>query len=178
MDRQTPWGALERLVAFLAWGLAVGPEPERLEPDEAEALYRAVNVGPWLQEPSDYLGEAVAARHAGGWNPNAFYPTPHDLCELMVGMTMGEGDHRAKTVHDPCVGSGRMLLHASNHSYRLSGQDIDPMMVAITKINGALYAPWLSFPAPDSIFAAEPEREAVQVSAPAGQLALFAEGMR
>ena len=52
---------------------------------------------------------------------------------------------------DPCVGSGRMLLHASNVSLALSGQDIDPLAVAMCQINGALYAPWLSFPLPAAI---------------------------
>src|SRR5919197_815569 len=57
-------------------------------------------------------------------------------------------DLRLTSVNDPCVGSGRMLLHASNFSLRLYGQDIDPLAVALCKINGALYAPWLSFPLP------------------------------
>jgi hypothetical protein len=33
----------------------------------------------------------------------------------------------------------------------LFGQDVDPLAVAMCKINGALYAPWLSFPLPESI---------------------------
>src|SRR5919197_878659 len=60
-------------------------------------------------------------------------------------------DLRLTSVCDPCVGSGRMLLHASNFSLCLFGQDIDPLAVAMCKINGALYAPWLSFPLPASI---------------------------
>lgn len=31
--------------------------------------------------------------------------------------------------------------------------DIDPLCVAITKINGAFFAPWLAFGTPDSLFA-------------------------
>jgi hypothetical protein len=49
------------------------------------------------------------------------------------------------------VGSGRMLLHASNFSFNLWGQDIDPLTIAMCKINGALYAPWLAFPLPARI---------------------------
>jgi hypothetical protein len=44
-----------------------------------------------------------------------------------------------------------MLLHASNMSLCLFGQDIDPLAIAMCKINGALYAPWMSFPLPASI---------------------------
>jgi type I restriction-modification system DNA methylase subunit len=61
------------------------------------------------------------------------------------------GDLRTYRICDPCVGSGRMLLHASNYSLSLYGQDIDPLAVTMCKINGALYAPWISFPLPDAI---------------------------
>ena len=57
-------------------------------------------------------------------------------------------DPRTLSFEDPCVGSGRMLLHASNMSLSLRGQDIDPLAISMCKINGALYAPWLSFPLP------------------------------
>ncbi len=53
--------------------------------------------------------------------------------------------------------SGRMLLHASNYSLNLWGQDIDPLAVAMCKINGALYAPWLTFPLPASILGTAPQ---------------------
>src|SRR5262249_37835543 len=66
-------------------------------------------------------------------------------------------DPRTLSVSDPCVGSGRMLLHASNFSFRLFGQDIDPLAVAMCKLNGALYAPWLSFPLPDSVLGTQAE---------------------
>jgi hypothetical protein len=49
------------------------------------------------------------------------------------------------------VGTGRLLLHASNHSLNLWGQDVDPLVVALCKVNGALYAPWLAFPLPEAI---------------------------
>jgi hypothetical protein len=98
----------------------------------------------------------VAVGKARGWNPTGFFPTPHPVVELMVRMTMhdaqAEGrDPRTLTVCDPCVGSGRTLLHASNFSLALFGQDIDPLAVATCKINGVLYAPWLAFPLPAAI---------------------------
>jgi hypothetical protein len=109
-----------------------------------------------LEHPHDYLGTFVAEQKAGGWNPTGFYPTPHEIVELMVQMLMHDADKddrdpRIRSVCDPCAGSGRMLLNASNKSLTLFGQDIDPLAVAMCKINGALYAPWLSFPLPAAI---------------------------
>jgi hypothetical protein len=150
------WSSFNRLVEWLAWGLAVSSEMPPFNEDIQEALYRTFNLEPLLLNPHDYLGWMLAERHSSGWNPNAFFPTPHPVVELMVQMTLGceqesPRDPRLSTVLDPCVGTGRMLLHASNHSYCLYGVDIDPLVVMITRINGALYAPWLAFPLPEKI---------------------------
>jgi hypothetical protein len=150
------WSDFRTLVDWLSWGLALNREITPLREQVHEQLYRQVDLGPLLARPYDYLGEHVAMSKARGWNPTGFFPTPHAVVELMVRMTTQdqrkEGhDSRAVAVCDPCVGSGRMLLHASNYSLCLYGQDIDPLAVAMCKINGALYAPWLSFPLPASI---------------------------
>ena len=74
---------------------------------------------------------------------DSFRP-PHTLAERLVQMIIGIGDTdtRAMTVCDPCVGTGRLLLHASNYSLRLYGQDIDPTLCLATLVNGFLFAPW------------------------------------
>jgi Type I restriction-modification system methyltransferase subunit len=151
------WASFNRLVDWLAWGLAVSREMPPLKEETQEALYRSFNLEPLLLNPHDYLGWLLAERHSNGWNPNAFFPTPHPVVEFMVQLTLqGRGassvrDPRLETVLDPCVGTGRMLLHASNYSYCLYGCDIDPVVAMITRINGALYAPWLAFPFPQQV---------------------------
>jgi len=150
------WSDFRTLLDWLSWGLALANEEPSLGEQVNEKLYRAVDVGPLLEHPYDYLGDFVAQGKARRWNPTAFFPTPHNVVELMVRMTMcdqcNDGrDPRTLSVNDPCVGSGRMLLHASNFSLCLFGQDIDVLAVAMCKINGALYAPWLAFPLPASI---------------------------
>lgn len=145
------WHAFRAFVQWLGYALGTEAEPSDLPPEVQEQLYRAVNLGPWLLHPYDYLGEFAAEKHAGGWNPHAFYPTPHALCEVMVRTQMSgtvKADLRGASVHDCCMGSARMLLHASNYSLFLSGQDIDGLMCQIAMINGALYAPWLLYPPP------------------------------
>ena len=174
------WSDFRALLDWLCWGLALSREPPRLSDEANEQLYRRVNLGPLLAKPYDYLGEYVASGKASSWNPTAFYPTPHDVVQCMVEMTMhdaGQGgrDPRTLSVCDPCVGSGRMLLHASNYSMNLYGQDIDPLAVAMCKVNGALYAPWLSFPLPDSILGAhvKPRPAALPIPQPPDDAPLF-----
>jgi hypothetical protein len=147
------WSDFRALLDWLCWGLALACEPPRLADEVSEKLYRGVDLGPLLYAPHDYLGAHVAAGKARGWNPTGFYPTPHSVVECMVRLSVHDArgedrDPRTLSVCDPCVGSGRMLLSASNYSLCLFGQDIDPLAVAMCKINGALYAPWLSFPLP------------------------------
>lgn len=171
MKGQSVWGSFRLFVEWLAWGLATTKRRPELNEDTNEGLYRTCNLEPWLQAPGDHLGEVLAAKHAGGWNPNAFFPTPHAICELMVQMTMADAmdpqfvaagpqgalrdgrDVRLATVCDPAVGTGRMLLHAAQVSFCLAGQDIDGLVVDICMINGALYAPWLAFPMPAEMLA-------------------------
>lgn len=153
------WDDFRRLIDWLCWGLALSSDEPRLSDAVNEELYRQVNVGRLLEHPYDYLGEYVAAHKARGWNPTGFYPTPHNVVECMVRLLLHDTDKegrdpRTLRVADPCVGSGRMLLHASNVSMSLWGQDIDLLAVAMCKINGALYAPWLSFPLPAAILGA------------------------
>jgi hypothetical protein len=150
------WSDFRTLLDWLCWGLALSREQPRLSDEVNEKLYRQVNLEPLLEAPYDYLGAFVAEHKAKGWNPTGFYPTPHPVVECMVRLTMHDSrandrDQRTLSVCDPAAGSGRMLLHASNRSMCLFGQDIDSLAVAMCKINGALYAPWMAFPLPASI---------------------------
>lgn len=112
----------------------------------SERLYQVFDLAPLLAFPYDYWGDILAENNFG--RGNGFFPTPLDICRMMVAMQMGDSDTRAKTVCDPCVGTGRMLLAASNHSYRLFGNDINLTVIKATLVNGYLYAPWLVKPFP------------------------------
>lgn len=155
MTRYSPWESFRRLVEVMAYGLGVAMDMPEISDEEHEHIYRTLDIGPWLLHPSDYLGAYICQQRGNSkWNPNAFYPTPHNVCEAMVGMQMSDGsgiDKRAMSVCDPCMGTGRMLMHASNHSMSLYGQDIDPFAVLCTKVNGALYMPWLIYPPKEAI---------------------------
>lgn len=100
-----------------------------------------------LSDPSDWFGiyyeRNIISKHE--MDKNGLFCTPLSVVSAMVEMTLKDAD-LLSSVDDPCVGSGRMLLLASNYSLFLSGQDINMNMVKITKINGWLYMPSLVWP--------------------------------
>lgn len=143
---------------WLLWGFGDRFQKERprmVGEKVNEHWYKTFNLVLMLEHPHDYLGDMLAEVKSVGrsyWNnPNAFYPTPHPVCEMMAQMNFAKGKRkvmRSESVIDPCVGSGRMLMHASNFSVNLYGIDIDRTCVMATLINGYLYIPWLVRPAP------------------------------
>jgi N-6 DNA Methylase len=140
---------LSDFLEWLLWGFGVQDERTRISDDANEYLYRTFNLGLLLKYPHDYLGQILTEEKAGYWNnPNAFYPTPHVVCSAMVQMqfadTIRKGeDLKSKSVLDPCIGTGRMLMYASNYSLFLYGQDIDRTCCMACTVNGYLYMPWL-----------------------------------
>jgi len=141
---------------WILWGFGEGEERPKIDDKVNEHWYRTFNFGIMIQAPHDYLGEIISEAKAGRtyWNnPNAFFPTPHSIVKMMVLMNFGgfdsqgkdtDRDKHALSVCDPCVGTGRMLMEASNFSLNLFGVDIDLVCVKACKINAYLYVPWLA----------------------------------
>jgi len=121
------------------------PEPHGCE-GAANRLYQVFTLERLSAAPHDYFGDILAenrhGRHLG------FFPTPMQVCVFMTQMNFVDGAKRDQTVCDPALGTGRMLLTASNYSYRLYGMDINPTVIKASLINGYLYAPWLVKPFP------------------------------
>jgi len=148
------WGSWQYLDYFFDWLLYGFGQLKQLPPEPETGafsrLYQVFCLEAMLAWPRDYFGDLMAeqqhGRHLG------FYPTPHNLVEFMVRMNMGgapnERDPRTLSVCDPCVGTGRMLLHASNYSMRLYGHDINATCVKACTVNLWLYAPWGARPIP------------------------------
>lgn len=148
------WSSATYFEWFLDWLLFGLADPsQRKHPDErqdcqgaSERLYQIFNLEPLIAYPHDYFGEIMAenayGRHCG------FFPTPMEVAHLMAMMTIAPNgeDMRAKSVMDPAVGTGRLLLAASNYALRLSGQDINRTVLKCCLVNGYLYAPWMVRP--------------------------------
>jgi len=148
------WGGWQYFDYFLDWllfGLGHPGQPELPgEPWGAEGasmrLYQTLDLHWLMLYPWDYWGAILAANNHG--RHLGFFPTPHSVVEFMVLVLFGgpdeQGqDHRTETVCDPCLGTGRMLLAASNYSLRLYGMDINPTVIKASLVNGYLYAPWM-----------------------------------
>jgi len=149
------WGSWRNVDFLFDWllfgfGHKGTPEPPKEDDSEfkgaSERILKAINIAILMRDAHDYLGEILADNAYGKYR--GFYPTPMEVSEMMAVMTLGGEDCREETVCDPCVGTGRLLLAASNYSYRLYGMDIDGTVIKACLINGYLYAPWLVRPFP------------------------------
>lgn len=180
------WSSWNYFDYFLDWLLfGLGDARQREEPKgqsdcegASERLYQIFNLEPLLAFPHDYFGDIMAENSYG--RQSGFFPTPMCVCEMMFKMQCGDcEDMRAKTVCDPTLGTGRMLLVASNASYRLYGMDINGTVIKAALVNGYLYAPWLvrSFPFLDTYESAEPAAKAIphiiKRDQPVGQMELI-----
>jgi N-6 DNA Methylase len=146
------WGYVDFFFSWLLFGLGhkgqseLPPEPTGCA-GASGRLFQVYCLDAMLLWPHDYFGSLLAESSYG--KSQGFYPTPHHICEFIARMLCDDGrDMRTETVCDPCVGTGRMLLHASNHSLRLYGMEIDATLCKATLANGYLYMPWAVRPIP------------------------------
>ena len=120
------WGSWQFFEYFMDWLLfGFGHGGHKVPPKEplgaegaSDRLYQVFNIETLLAYPHDYFGDILAENQHG--RRSGFFPTPMNVVEILVRMTV-DGDARQKTICDPCVGTGRMLLVASNYSFRLYG---------------------------------------------------------
>jgi hypothetical protein len=148
------WKDFCTLIDWLAWGLGVAVAPPPLTVFASQRLYRHVHLAPLLERPHDYLGSFLSRSNGPGWNPRGLRPAPHLVLECLVRATLPlshNTDPRRQKIHDRAAGTGRFLLHASNYSLDLRGDEADPLAVTLCRINGVLYAPWLAFPLPEHV---------------------------
>jgi hypothetical protein len=145
------WQYFDYFMDWLLFGFGYHGQPE--EPTEPSGctgasmrLYQYFNLAWLICYPYDYFGGILAANNHG--RALGFFPTPMPVVNMICQMLMPGEDNRTKTVCDPCLGTGRMLLYASNYSLRLYGQDINPTVIKASLVNGYLYAPWMVKPFP------------------------------
>ena len=96
-----------------------------------------------MEDTRDGIRDILGDLFQGGitYGENGQYLTPDAITLLMGQLTTGdEDDGKRKSVCDPCVGSGRMLLSVAekHRNWEFIGQDVDIRCVRMTAINLAL----------------------------------------
>ena len=131
---------------WLLWGFNAPDSIINKPPDLPDGVlafwYKKFNLGLWIQSPYDYLGEIAAEIYNAGKNPSGYYPTPMAVCKGMADIILPEELDITASVLDPCIGSGRLLMVASNFSLNLYGCDIDFNILKICRINMICFVPW------------------------------------
>ena len=154
LDRGSPELAysLGVFIDWIMWGLGKGEEFPRVSEKLDDFWYRTFNLGLFYKEPADHWGK-IAMESMGKSNGHGFFPTPASLVQMMTEMTFAGGSpekQKRASMMDPCCGTGIMFLYASNHSLNIQGNDINPILVKMAKINAFIYIPWLAY-RPDSL---------------------------
>lgn len=117
---------IDTFADWLLWGLAAGEGYPNISDNLNEHYYRVFDLFLVLDNPTDYLSYLLCEQTGKGYKKGlGYYPTPFNLTQLMVEILLPHDDKpellKNKTVHDPCIGCGAMLLPASNYFLRGSG---------------------------------------------------------
>jgi hypothetical protein len=130
---------------FIDWLLYNLGDPDIKSIERNSYWEENFNLKPFLESPGDWIGHYFECYVAskGIKDSTGFFSTPISLCLMMVKMlNIGSTD----SVYEPCAGTGRMLMAASNYSVNLFAQEINLTLIKICKINAWLYMPWLIMP--------------------------------
>lgn len=155
--RVDKYRGFEWFIQWLGWSLGCFKEkPENLCDDIPSDIiaYQLFNLDLMMLYPYDYFGHWLS-EIGHGKQGSAFYPTPFGVTQLMTDLITQDAEtslDKTSQVNDPAVGTGRTLLNASNFSLRLSGQDIDPLVLSCLHVNFKMYAPWGANPLPESLY--------------------------
>ncbi|KQN96848.1 type I restriction-modification system subunit M [Paenibacillus sp. Leaf72] len=135
---------------WLLWGMAASNEVPRISEKLNEHYYRKFDLFLVLDNPYDHMSYLLCDQTGKGYKSGlGYFPTPFSVAEMLVEMTNLGGDRedlKRKTVLDPSVGCGALLLPASNYYLRGYAQDISSIALKLCRIQMYWYAPWYACP--------------------------------
>ena len=150
------WTYLRYFLHWLLFGLGhpgykeLASEPQGCE-GASMRLYQLFDISYLLMFPYDYFGRILPeisgkkAQQATG-----FFPTPMVVSEFISRIISSDSPQsklaRTKTVNEPAVGTGSMLLTQSNYNLCAIGIDLNRVYLECALIQFALYAPWYYCP--------------------------------
>lgn len=145
--------------AFVAWMLyslghpTVPKLPEEPEKGAWKRVAKALKLELLILYPADYFGHLLATEQYGQWSSLKFYPTLQTCARLITASAASasyylSGHQGPFCAFDPCIGTGRLCLEASNCCRALVGWDRDPLLLQIALLNFVLYAPDFAYSLP------------------------------
>ncbi len=90
----------------------------------------------------------MGSKGGPGW-----FATPLNISCMMNKIVQGHSTKPWQSINDCCMGTGSMLLPASNNSLNITGGDISGLMIKAAHINFTLYVPWVIMPFSKSMLA-------------------------
>jgi hypothetical protein len=146
-------GSLEKFLSFVlhAFGDNQDKEPYWKTAQSEELMRWERNLDKalplMLEAPWPYFTDFIEENSSKSFkDARGFFATPMQVTVMMAEMQLHDLKDMSASVYDPCVGTGNMLLAASNHSVNLYGQDIGYTVLMGCRIHCHLYVPWLLAP--------------------------------
>ena len=142
-----------RFEDFIEWLLCcfgvpdVREVPKRASPSIIKHWESTFALKVMMDTPGDWLGAIYESDFVskGTRDRSGFFTTPPSICRLLAEISLKDAK-LTDSLNEPCCGSGRILLYASNYLLNLSGVDINPLLVKIATVNAWLYAPSIVIP--------------------------------
>lgn len=146
------YGSLEKFLSFILYGLGDSREEywKTGYPDEVNRWEKALDEAfPIMYAfPWPYFTDLIEQNSSKGFKDvHGFFATPMQITEMMCKLAMIDGSNAIDaTVCEPCVGTGNMLLAASNYSINLYGMDRCKTVLMGCLIHMHMYVPWAIAP--------------------------------
>lgn len=145
--RRTVHYLFDWLLYGLGHPLMPKPPAELWDGYSFDRLYKVFKPAYLLVWPYDYFGMLLEEAEEG-------LPTSPQFRQITMGKAEKEvkklfpqdADYRVDMLVDPETSSGRILLHASNHTLELVGLSTNAPWAKATILNGYFYIPWLIHP--------------------------------
>ena len=127
--------------------------PPSVTPKHVEYWNQHFDLSMLLLREGDWIGQWYEVNEASNFvkGKQGFFTTPMNICTLMAKITMESNTDLLTEMNEPCCGTGRMFLAASNYTLLMCGQDINLTCIKICRINAWLYMPSIAMPCKDLV---------------------------
>lgn len=135
---------------WLLWGFSATFEEPKISKELNDHYYRHFDLFLVQRYPTDYFSSVLSEETGKGYKEAlGYFPTPFNVALMMTHLLFEGEDQeilKKKTLYEPCVGCGSLLLPASNYCLKAYGTDVSLIAIKLCKIQMYWYAPWFALP--------------------------------